>query len=120
MPFVTGETPAGVTPIQTAGTENPTFAWPFAIGRYGASVVAQNGVPDIQGCVTRVLVCPEQYRDDLPEFGSPDLEFNVVPLPVGELQEAVEFWEPRANLQVVEEALNESPGERVVTVEVSN
>lgn len=123
MPFVVSEPSAssfGSGQPQSAEVSSPTFAWPFEIRRAGAHTVQQNGIEDIQGCVTRLLVCPELYRDDLPEFGVPDLEFNTVPLPVAEVGEALEFWEPRATLEIVEEALNEVPGERVVTVEVSD
>jgi phage baseplate assembly protein W len=72
-----------------------------ATGTYAE--VEQDSVDDVAGCVEAVLLTRIGERDELPEFGTPDLAFLELPLDLGALVRLVEQWEPRAEL-LVEEA----------------
>jgi phage baseplate assembly protein W len=80
------------------------FAAPFVIKRAGTNVVEQNSPEDVAACVLRICQCPVGYREDLPQFGIPSLEFASVPLQLAGVEEAVKRWEPRALLETTEEA----------------
>jgi hypothetical protein len=95
---------------EPANVEVPHFAALFAIGRNGAAVVEQDSEDDKAACVYRVAVCPQGFREDLPDFGIPQLARKAVPLNLDALQATIELWEPRADLTVSQqiEALNEA------------
>jgi hypothetical protein len=102
-------------------SETPThFGSPFAFNTEGAAnVVIQATPPNILANTFNVCVCPEGFREDLPEFGIPQLEFQTVPLQLTGLEEAVNRWEPRANPQLTERAAAlTTQAERTLTMEV--
>lgn len=90
------------------GVEVPHFAQAFTIGEDGAAVVEQDSTADKAACVYRVAACLQKYREDLPEFGIPQLLRKALPPDLAALEDAISAWEPRATLTVTEqvEALN--------------
>lgn len=107
------------TALDPGAVEIPHISQLFTIGRLGTAVVEQDSIEDIAACVYRTVVCPQGFREALPDFGVPSLAFATVPVPVAELRAAVERAEPRAALTTREEqeALNDAY--RRVTLEVS-
>jgi hypothetical protein len=94
------------------------LAVPFAIGKHGARTNEQGSQADILASAVNVVQCPEGFREDLPQFGRPELLFNVTPLPLADLAAAVGLWERDATPVVVEEAVGRVRSERNVEVEV--
>ncbi len=76
----------------------PHFAYPFKFNSKGRSVVVeQDSEGDLKARAANVCVCPEGFREDLPEFGLPSLLFWNLPLDIATVQSDVERW---ANLNV--------------------
>jgi phage baseplate assembly protein W len=99
-------------------SEPEDFAAPFKFDSVGeAETIVQGTQADILASVLNICECPEGFRDDLPEFGIPQLEFQTVPLQLQALEEAVVRWEPEATLTIIEHALEEA-GTRQITMEV--
>lgn len=82
--------------------DTPHFALPFRFVNGHAAEVEQDTVEDIAACVEAVLRTRPGERDELPEFGTPDLTFTQRPVDTDALLDAVEEWEPRARLLVEE------------------
>ena len=93
---------------------------PFSFNAKGESVTVEEESPAcILAGVYNIVVCPEGFREDEPEFGIPPLEFSTVPVHVRALQEAVKRWEPEATLTVTEKAVEASrQQERVLNIEI--
>lgn len=96
------------------------FGSPFSFNTKGyVETVEQDSAPDILAATYNLCVCPEGFRDDLPEFGIPQLEFQSIPLPIKALEGAIQGWEPRANPEIIESALTATEqGSRLVSIEV--
>lgn len=83
----------------------PHFTYPFGLASDGrsASVEEQDTVEEIRGCVELICRTPVGHRAELPEFGVPDLTFRQADadgVDVGDLEVAVETWEPRVDVLV--------------------
>lgn len=97
----------------------PHFAYPFAFNSKGQSVtVEQDSEQDCVARAANVCVCTEGFRDELPEYGIPSLLFRTVPLPIGEVQEAVARW-AEVDLSVSEHAEGVETAIRKVLAEVA-
>jgi hypothetical protein len=72
---------------------------PFTITAKGAKTVEQDTPADIANCVFNTAVCTENYREDEPLFGVPELAFQTVPLDLATYEAAIEQWEPRAEIE---------------------
>jgi phage baseplate assembly protein W len=83
----------------------PHFASPFSISKNGPAVVQQASTEEIDANVRTILACPVGFRTELPEFGVPPEQFGNVPLDVPGLTRAIQRWEPRATIDIVERAL---------------
>jgi hypothetical protein len=102
-----------------AEIETPVhLAVPFTITKTGAKTNEQGSPPDILASAVNVCECPEGFREDLPQFGRPELLFNTVPLPLSALADAITLWEPDASEVVVEEAAGRVQSERDIGVEL--
>jgi hypothetical protein len=101
--------------------EPEQFLAPFAFSSAGSvETVPQDSAEALLSNTLNVCECEEGFRDDLPEFGVPELAFQNAPLHLKPLVEAVRRWEPEAELDVVEKALTATQqGARVLTIEVS-
>lgn len=77
-------------------TDVPHFTIPFRFAGARAVVVEQDSVDEIATCVLAVLLCPEGYRVELPEFGLPDQTFGVPGVDLEEIRTVIDLWEPRA------------------------
>ena len=84
-------------------TSIPHFDLPFRFASPQAAVVEQDSIEEVSECVLAVLLCPQGYRPDLPEFGIEDPAFAQMPLDKDGIRRAVETWEPRATLALVDE-----------------
>lgn len=77
-------------------TDVPHFAFPFHIQGSSFAEVEQDTVEDVVAGVALVLAYRPGEREMLPEFGVPEPVFDVQPVEIGELRDAILRWEPRA------------------------
>ncbi len=71
----------------------PHFAYPFAFNSKGRSIVVeQDSEGDLKARAANVCVCPEGFREDLPEFGIEEVLFKNLPLNLAGIQSSVERW----------------------------
>jgi hypothetical protein len=103
-----------------AFVETPHFAAPFSISKSGAAVVEQNEPEEIEACVYNIVQCPLGFREDLPKFGVPEMEFQNAPLDVSGVQYEITKWEPRAEDEIIERVLNNNEQERKLSVRIFN
>jgi hypothetical protein len=75
----------------------PHFSLPFRFGP-PAAVNEQDSIEEISDCCVAILLCPYQFRVELPEFGLPDPTFSTPTVDTGVIRSVVERWEPRAAL----------------------
>ena len=78
----------------------PHFSLPFRFGgiRGCAFVNEEDSAEDISDCVKGIIAYPVGTRDDLPDFGIPDLVFSN-PSP-STLRDAIVHWEARIDIGV--------------------
>jgi hypothetical protein len=76
-------------------------------GNAGAFVNEQDSLDDIADCVVAILNTHLGWRDEVPEFGIPDLTFRRVPIGSADLFDMIGPQEPRAIMVIAER-----PGER--------
>ena len=90
-------------------TDVPHFDLPFRFTASQAAVVEQDSVEEIAECVLAILLCPQGYRVELPEFGLADPTFSTPGVDLAAVRQAVELWEPRADLLLTQrpDALDE-------------
>lgn len=100
------------------GIELPHFSAEFTITRTGSTYVEQASEEDIVACCYRLLVCPEGFREDLPEFGLEELTFQTIPLDLSIIEETIERWESRATSSIIEKTIDNIQSQRQVYVEV--
>jgi hypothetical protein len=103
----------------------PAFAAPFSITpeldvetslSVGASEVEQGSEADIEAQVYNVLICPQGFRIEAPEFGTVPLQFANAPLPIADVLAGVQRYVPDANLSIVESVLEGIEQQRALTV----
>lgn len=82
--------------------ENPHFAMPFKLagGRH-AAVLEQDSTDEVFNSATAVAGTVRGTRLDVPGFGIPDLPLTNVPL--AQIQEALDKYEPRASYRLSEQ-----------------
>lgn len=85
----------------------PHFNLPFRFAASGegtlrADVVDQDTVFDIANCVETILRVHEGWREEIPEFGSPDFAFLRLPFGEETLREVITSQEPRADILIEE------------------
>lgn len=101
----------------------PQLDAPFAINRNGPAVVEQGSVGEIAANVYNIAVCPQGYRDELPEYGLPQLTRTSVPIDLERIKDAILQYEPEADLELSEvvDALQNglNDGGVDITIEVS-
>jgi predicted component of type VI protein secretion system len=86
-------------------TDIPHFALPFRFATPHAAVNEQDSAEEITDCVYVALVCPQSFRDELPDYGLPDPTFASPLIDVDTIRETVTRWEPRATLQLDADAI---------------
>jgi hypothetical protein len=96
--------------------EVPQCAAPFTIGPGGVETVEQGSLQNQQDNIYNIAVCPQGFRDDLPEFGIPSLVWQTLPLDLGALEESLHRYEPAADLTL--EQHRTAIAEAAVTVAV--
>lgn len=69
-------------------------------GNVDVAVVEQDSLSDIRNCLQVILRTPIDSREELPEFGVEDPTFRQQPLDPTGLENALNEWEPRANVTV--------------------
>lgn len=77
----------------------PHFRMPFGFKDGKFAEVEQDSIEDVAGCVEVALRTPRGWRDDNPEFGTPDPTFTSPP-DIERLRIAVSESEPRAEVTV--------------------
>lgn len=84
--------------------ETPHFKIPFQFESHGghAMVNEQDSQSDLIDCVRMILGFPVGSRDDMLEYGYPELLFHQLNTDeiVGRLHNAVRRWEPRLDSDV--------------------
>lgn len=86
-------------------TDVPHFALPFRFDATPQAVVSeQDSVDEIADCVYSILICPQGFRVELPQFGLPDPTFAVSPPgpDLDRMREVIQTWETRADLLLSE------------------
>jgi hypothetical protein len=92
---------------------------PFTFNNRGiASVQIQDSPEEHRTRAYNVVVCPIGFRDDLPEYGIPELLFSRVPLDVESLKTAIERWAEIEKVSASEAEEIFQSADRKVTVEV--
>jgi hypothetical protein len=76
--------------------EAPHIASPFAFGPAGVSTTEQDSIEEIQDCVENIVRFRKGWREDLPDFGIPDLSFLQKPINTKPIFDAIAEYEPRA------------------------
>jgi hypothetical protein len=77
-------------------TDLPHFALPFRFANGHAVEVEQDTTDEIMMCCLAVILCPEGFRVELPEFGYPDPTFSQGVPDAQALEAVLANWEPRA------------------------
>jgi hypothetical protein len=91
--------------------ENPHFSFPFTIAAGKVSVSEQDSPDEIASCVAVALSYVQGDRALRPTFGRPqNVNFSKRPIDVEALQAAVKQNEPRADVDLTEQAINERIG----------
>lgn len=83
----------------------PHFDLPFRFGgKNGAAVIVEQDSPEeILNGIRIIIAYPIGSREDLPEFGIPDVLFLTKPEDiVSKLADAIARWEPRAQAFIAE------------------
>lgn len=62
----------------------------------------QGSTDEVAACVAVVCSFPRGSREEAPDFGIEDPEFQLRPIDTSDVQAACETYEPRAVVQVVE------------------
>jgi phage baseplate assembly protein W len=82
--------------------------------------VQQDTLDELVSNVAVITQFPLGYRVERPDFGVASMEFDTRPLPVSDVEQAVEAWEPRATVRVSEQPIDYGDmGAARVHVEVS-
>jgi phage baseplate assembly protein W len=79
-------------------TDVPHFSFPFRFAAPNVAVSEQDSIDEIADCCLAILLCPLGYRVELPEFGLQDPTFSSPAPDIDLIRQAVELWEPRAQL----------------------
>jgi phage baseplate assembly protein W len=96
-------TPASVT--------TPHFDLPFRFGGY----VEQGSVRDLANCVYMIVSTPLGYREEVPNFGTPNLSFETPPVIKESVKTSIMDQEPRAEM-LFSETFGLSELDRVVHI----
>jgi len=84
-------------------TDIPHFALPyrFSVGGTGdgatAAVNEQDSIDEVADACLAILLCPQGFRVELPEFGLPDPTFSMPAPDLDEIRATLDQWEPRAS-----------------------
>lgn len=81
-------------------TDLPHFTLPLRLDRTGFAVAEQDTPEEIAGCIWAILLCPQGFRAELPEFGIDDPTFSQGAPDIEEIADAVAEWEARAQAAV--------------------
>lgn len=83
--------------------DTPQIAYPFEILSSGkVREIEQDSIDEIAMSVEMILRYPLGYREELPEFGAPDLTFTTAADTSQILADHVTRWEPRAPIFIEE------------------
>jgi phage baseplate assembly protein W len=74
----------------------PRLDFPVSYNGANPAQIEQDSQEDILNCVEVVLSTREGERLEVPEFGLPDLTFNLQPLTLSLIETALSRFEPRA------------------------
>jgi hypothetical protein len=99
-----------VTHIPQREVQLPHFSLPFRFGglRGGTVVNEQDSEDDVIDCVKLIVAYPVNSREDLPNFGIPDLVFKMKSKTNAiALSAAVLEWEPRSETVVTEKEIED-------------
>jgi phage baseplate assembly protein W len=91
-----------MTEFRQRDVETPHFALPFRLGGIngGAIVNEQDSDSDITDCIKTIIAFPIGSREELPQFGIPDLLFREITTDtVSDVRDAVARWETRVDLE---------------------
>lgn len=91
----------------------------FTFNSKGQTLTVEQGSPaDLRARAKNVLVCSQGFREDLPEFGIPQVLFRNPPLDLASVQEAVTRW-ANIDASISEHATALEQATRELTVTVS-
>jgi phage baseplate assembly protein W len=98
----------------------PHLAWPLRYTPNGYGSVEQDTVDELAANVGVICSFPLGFRDEAPEFGIEDPEFDGFPLDLTDVTVALAAYEPRAAVNIVTQPPDPlDPGAARVRIEVS-
>ncbi len=98
----------------------PHLALPLRVVGDRYVSVQQDTLDEVATAVAAITLFPLGYRTERPDFGVEPMELLPTPLPVLEIEQACEAFEPRASVTVTELPLDPfDPGAARVRVEVN-
>jgi phage baseplate assembly protein W len=98
----------------------PRLALPLRVVGDRYVSVQQDTLDEVVTCVACITLFPLGYRDDRPDFGVEPMELSDRPLDTLDVEQAIEAYEPRADVTVTELPYDPSdPLASRVRVEVS-
>jgi phage baseplate assembly protein W len=100
--------------------ELPHFSFPFSRGSGGSvNVVEQDTDEHVMACAQVIVRCPVGFRDERPDFGWDFPEFRNK-MDLGEIEEALTSFEPRAAYSLSEKDLEDLADQaaREISIEV--
>lgn len=98
----------------------PHLALPLRVVGERYVSVQQDTVDELATAVAAITLFPLGYRIERPDFGIRPMELQSRPLRVLDIEQAVEAFEPRADVTVTEQPYDSlDPGAARVRVEVS-
>jgi hypothetical protein len=80
----------------------PHLTWPLQVVNGSFRSHEQDTVDELVTNVAVIISFPLGFRDESPEFGIADPTFEQMPLDVNDVLEAVETYEPRAEVQITQ------------------
>lgn len=86
----------------------PHLAFPFDLSAGSAAVTEQDSLDEIVDCVEVILRTPRGQRVDQPDFGLADPTFRMNGMDASEIEGSVAQWEPRADVEAVRQAIQNS------------
>lgn len=84
--------------------ETPHFSFPFEFKEHANKAhfheVEQDSIHDVINCVTAIFLTHIGWRDESPDFGTPELTFQKLPLNIDGIMALIADQEPRAVVMI--------------------
>ena len=103
-------------PIELAPDNIPRLQLPIRVDRQGFRWVEQDTLAEVETCVAAIVHFPIGFRQEAPDFGVPEYEFEQMPVDLSAIEEAVAAFESRADIEVYQEVDQNGTAQVVIDV----